>query len=144
MADPNPDPDVEMLLQVFQQEGKRLVAAFAADPDSGPDVAAAIALPMFAGKAGYKRIAAMGTEKIIATIKLLPEMWADCMKAGTLEMLTDFIDDFCDPDDDPDEGEDPDDEPDFPDPSRPIENQGLPTTGEAGSQSRRAPREVKT
>jgi len=137
VAEPNPDPDVEMLLQVFQQEGKRLVAAFAADPDSGPDVAAAIALPMFAGKAGYKRIAAMGTEKIIATIKLLPQMWEDCMKAGTLEMLTDFIDDFCDPDEEEDEpGEEEDD------PSRPIEV--LPTAAASSSKNPRAPREVKS
>lgn len=100
---PHPDPDVEMLLQVFTKEGKRLVKAFADDPASGPEVAAAIALPMFAGKAGYERIARMGPDKILSTIKLLPEMWADCLKAGTEEMLKEFIEDFCDPDGEPEE-----------------------------------------
>jgi len=103
------DPDIQFLIEIFEQQGKRLVAAFAADPDSGGDVAAAIAMPMFAGKAGYERIARMGPEKILQAMKLVADgaMYKDLLAAGTQEMLNDFIADFINPPVDDDESDAP-------------------------------------
>lgn len=110
MPQPPQDPDIAMLLPILEQQGMRLVQAFKADPLSGCDVAAAIASPLLAGRAGYERIARMGREKILATIELIPQMKADLLAIGTQEMINEFIDDIIagpeDPDDDPDDGPD--------------------------------------
>ncbi len=106
MQTPPLDPEIAFLLPIFEKFGPRLVAAFKDDPACGADVAAAVSLPMLAGRADYERICRMGREKILATIDLLPQMKADCAVAGTAEMLNDFIDDFIAGPEDPDD-EDP-------------------------------------
>lgn len=125
MPQPPQDPDIAMLLPILEQQGMRLVQAFKADPLSGCEVAAAIASPLLAGKAGYERIARMGRDKILATIELIPQMKADLLAIGTQEMINDFIDDIIAGPEDPDEDDDGDDEdngdpePGFADPANP-------------------------
>ncbi len=99
------DPDIAFLLPIFEIQGRLFVAAFTNDPSSGGDVARSVAL--YAGNAVYERIARMGPEKILATIEMLPQMKADLLKAGSLEMLNDFILDFIDGPEPPDDPEPP-------------------------------------
>lgn len=114
------DPEIAFLLPIFEKFGQRLVAAFADDPNSGAEVAAAVSSKLLAGRADYERICRMGREKILATIELIPQMKEDCLRAGTAAMLNDFIVDFIEgPDDDPDEDEPDDNTPD--DPPEPVE-----------------------
>lgn len=98
------DPDIGFLLSIFEMQGRQFVSAFINDPLSGGDVARTVSL--FAGAATYERIARMGREKILGTIELLPEMKADLLKAGSPEMLNEFIDDFIAGPEGPDEDED--------------------------------------
>ncbi len=130
------DPEIAFLLPIFEAQGRHFVAAFKKDPYSGGDVARTVIL--FADNATYERIARMGREKILATIDILPEMKADLLKAGTVEMLHEFIDGFIEGPEDPDDDDDQDDddngdpEPGYADPANPEAQQpprsGIPKT----------------
>lgn len=109
---PIADPDIAFLVVIFLEHGPKLVKAFADDPNSGGDLASAICSPFVAGKSGYERIARMGRDKILAAIGEIPQMKADIERAGSAEMLSDFIDDFIDPDGD-------DDQPPIPEATKP-------------------------
>ena len=103
------DPDIAFLLTIFEAQGRLFVSAFINDPVAGGG-AVARTVSLFGGVATYERIARMGQDKILATIELLPEMKADLLKAGTLEMLKEFIDDFIAGPEDPDDDEDDEDD----------------------------------
>lgn len=121
------DPDIAFLLPILESQGRRFVTAFKNDPLSGGEVARSVIL--YADNATYERIARMGRVKILATIELLPEMKADLLKVGTLDMLNEFIDDFVagpeDPDEEDGDGDEDDDnpEPGFADPANPEAKQ---------------------
>lgn len=97
------DPDIVWLHQIFLAQGPMFVQAFRNDPENGAGLA--IALEDMGLKPLYVRASAMGHEKILATIKLIPQMQADAMAIGTEAMLTEFVKDFCNP---PDEDEEDD------------------------------------
>lgn len=98
------DPEITFLYPIFIERGQNLVQLFSSDPGCGPMIADLVRTS--AGSAVYERIARMGVDKILATVDLIPQMAADFAKAGTPEMIREFISDFIDPDgDDEDDAE---------------------------------------
>lgn len=95
------DPEICFLYPIFLAKGGDLVNFFKSDPTSGPLVADLVRT--MGGAATYERIAQMGVDRILATIKLIPQMEADFAAAGSADMLRTFIEDFVGDEDDEDE-----------------------------------------
>jgi len=99
------DPDIAWLHSIFLVQGPMFVNAFRTDPTNGQGLAAS--LEDFGLKPLYTRAAMMGPDKIIATMKLIPQMWTDATAVGTEEMIRAFLTDFCEPPGDDDEEQPP-------------------------------------
>lgn len=99
------DPDIVWLYQIFLAQGPMFVNAFRSDPQNGGGLA--FALQDMGFKPLYARAALMGASKILTTIKLIQQMWADMKQwrdpvsgteiTATDEMIQTFIEDFCNP-----------------------------------------------
>jgi hypothetical protein len=104
------DPEIEWLYTIFLAQGPLFINAFRTNPANGEGLA--MALDDMGLKPLYTRASKMGPAKIIETMKLIPQMWADAMAVGgegSEGMVMEFVKDFCDgpQDDDEDEDEDP-------------------------------------